>query len=118
METIGQQHTSTFFTAHPEPFHIFWFVVIFILNFMICRYLSIQLVKAGYIRKHPLMVVTNKKRSKQVPNTAVTTEEYKKLFLFWFVPVVGAAGLIVLYVTHMVKTTVINIKNKLFLQHI
>lgn len=118
MEIIGQQHTSTFFTAHPEPFHIFWFVVIFILNFMICRYLSIQLVKAKYIQKHPTMTLVTKKGKRQVINTNVTTQEYKKLFLFWFVPVVGAAGLIALYITNMVKETVINIKNKLFLHHI
>lgn len=116
-QTLNQ--TSGFFTASPEPFHIFWFIVAFVLNFILCRYISIKLVQGGYITKHPMVLCANKKgQLKYLPNHKVVSEEYKKLFLFWFVPVVGAGSLIALYITCVCAKTLVAIKRTLFLSHI
>lgn len=105
------QQTSTFFTAHPESFHIFWLIIVFVLNFIISRFFSIQLVKAGYIKKY---IIIAKSKSK----VKVINPEYKKLFILWFFPVVGAAGLMALYITCAVANILVAIKQKLFLNHI
>lgn len=116
MDFANQAHeTSTFFTAHPEPFHIFWLVVMFITNFAIARFISIQLVKAEYVKKYSSIVLITKKG--KIKN-AILSEDYKKLFILWFFPVVGAAGLIALYITCAFAKTLVVIKQKLFLNHI
>jgi len=123
MELTNQvEQATTFFTMHPESFHIFWFAVIFILNFLISRYLSLQLIKNGYVLKHPFVIVINHKNKKPkrkvVFHTGKTTEDYKRLFILWFVPVVGACGLLALYITCTTARTLVAIKQKLFLTHI
>lgn len=116
MDFANQAHeTSTFFTAHPEPFHLFWLIVVFVLNFMIARFFSIQLVKAGYVKKYAIVtLITQAGKIKK----SILTGDYRKLFILWFFPIVGAAGLIALYITCACAKTLVAIKQKLFLNHI
>lgn len=120
MEFANETHqVTTFFSSYPESFHIFWFVVAFIINFFICRYVSIKLVTAGYIRKHPIVTIVDKKgKLQKAVNTKIKTSQFNKLFLFWFVPIVGVFGLITLYISCVMMKYVILAKQKLFLNHI
>src|SRR5258708_25018234 len=116
MEFANQAHeTSTFFTAHPEPFHLFWLIVVFVLNFIIARFFSIHLVKAGYVKKYSTIILITKVGKRR---HMVLTGEYKKLFILWFFPIVCAAGLMALYITCALAKTLVAIKQKLFLNHI
>jgi hypothetical protein len=119
--TFGNEshQAMSFFTSHPEPFHIFWFVLIFVANFVIARYLTIKLVMGGYVQKNPIALSVDKKgKLRSVVLTNQLTEDYRKLFLFWFVPIFGVFGLLSLYITCTTAKTLIAIKQKLFLNHI
>lgn len=106
--------------GHPQSYHIFWFVVLFIGNFLACRYLSIMLVNAGFIRKHPIVTVVNKKgKLRKAINTKKTTENFQKLFIFWFIPVFGIMSLTALYLSVWTKKHVLlPAKQRMFLNHI
>ncbi len=100
-------------------FMIIMIILLFISNFAFCRFMSIKMVTAGYIRKHPVLLITPKKgKARLVANTKVTNEDYKKLFFFWFVPIVGALGLTALYISIITTIALKNAKHKLFLNHI
>jgi hypothetical protein len=92
--------------------------ILFILNFIVCRFLSIKLVNVGYVRKHPIIIIKTKKGLKSKPNTKVTTEEFKRLFFFWFVPIFGALSLIILYIAATSFITWKRVAPKLFLSHL
>jgi hypothetical protein len=100
-------------------FMIIMVVAFFIANFAFCRYMSIQIIAAGFVRKHPLVKVVNSKgKMRDVVNTKETTEEFKRLFFFWFVPGLGALSLVVLYLSGMGVLIYRRAKRNLFLNHL
>ena len=98
---------------------VLFVIFLFVTNFIFCRYMSIKIVSAGYVRKHPVVKVVNAKgKIKNAVNTKVTTEEFKRLFFFWFVPIIGAFGMIALYMSGATTVFLKRVTPKLFLNHL
>lgn len=119
MDFVNQTSETAAALGGPEPMHLFWFILFFVLNFFICRAMSIKLVTLGYIRKHPIVKVVNDKgKVRDALNTKETTAEFKKLFWFWFIPIFGAASLIMLYFACIGWKYWLTVRKTLFLGHI
>jgi len=74
------------------------FASVFLLNFLIARYMTIRLLQKKYIKKG--------------------SPEFKKAVIAWFMPIVGALGLWMLLWTHHVIAFWKSISKKLFLNHV
>jgi hypothetical protein len=90
--------------------------LVFVLNFFISRWLTIILMKEGFITRHP--VVDRKKTGEPIFNPMKKSENFQKCILLWFFPVVGASGLFVLLFTQTTIRFVRKVSVKLFLNHI
>lgn len=113
MNFVETPSTSTNITM------IIFVTMLFIANFWLCRAMTIKLVAAGFIRKHPVVKVVNKKGNLRLAiNTKATTENFQKLFLFWFIPVLGILSLGALYISAAMTVTIKKNAPKLFLKHI
>src|SRR5579859_6508302 len=91
-------------------------IIAFIANFFLCRWLTIKLLEADYIAKHP--IVDYKKSGQPIYNTTKKSEEFTKCILVWFFPIVGFCSLLVLYSTCSGVRFYKRISRSIFLTHI
>lgn len=108
-------------TAVPEHLSMFgWplfliLVTLFMLSFVISRWLTIILLQKGFITKN--LVVDRKKNGKPIFNLTKESDEFQKAILLWFFPVIGVLGLLTLLIIHSVVRFFKKISMSLFLNN-
>lgn len=91
------------------------FTMLFVLNFVISRWLTIVLLQNGFITKNP--IVDRKRNGKPIFNPMKNSDEFQKAILLWFFPVIGALGLLALLIVHSTLRFFKKVSVRLFLQH-